>query len=611
VPLRWGHASAELRSAASAARELRLARIVTLAHDVALDPTSGDVTATTDVTLQAESGPVSALELVVDPGLRVVEATAFERSVLFEEYTDETRRYISITFAPALERGRLITVRVRYAGTLACLPRAGGAQACRLGGEMPFVSEGSAFAGVAGVEPEAERLLVLRRPSGVAAAGTGELLYERDDGRQAVSHWFCSERAARGAHVVVFGELRGIAVSDTSPPVTVWQSTAKTSADAERMAAWTAQILPFMDGQSGRPLPFPALIIAELPRHPALLSASGDGIVLVSAAYGERRESRLEEALAHEISHLFWGTLVAPADASQTALLTEGLATLSELDFAAAQSGRERREACLARRYREHELLLRYHADPANLPSVLVADPKSVPVDEPARTLWTYISTSATLDQLRVTVGEDVFARALQRWAAEGEKAGATTRDFFRLLEEQSGVALDGFYEERIVANHFPRLVIGFEQSNERSIVVRFSGLEQRALPLEVWIEHENGALLRKRVVASDASPLVELPVSGWIRSVRPSPRHDPMIFSRSATPGDIDFDGEVDGADLLHCAWRTGKNAEPHQTNEGFFGLDLDFDPRCDDDSNGRIAEDDLAELLARFGTLREEHAR
>ena len=85
-------------------------------------------------------------------------------------------------------------------------------------------------------------------------------------------------------------------------------------------------------------------------------------------------------------------------------------------------------------------------------------------------------------------------------------------------------------------------------------------------------------------------------------RFVEVDPR---LVFyePRSLTSGDVDFDGETDGFDLIAVVQSLGRRAVDEQPDPGLYDIDLAFDPRLDLDGDGIIAEEDVNIVLAGFG--------
>src|SRR5690606_10953764 len=136
------------------------------------------------------------------------------------------------------------------------------------------------------------------------------------------------------------------------------------------------------------------------------------GMTLLSETYARTGDLMHEETWAHENAHLFWGIVVPELDSLESRLMSEGMATLTEIDYTFARhfSG-EDRDAYLARRFVPIGLDIRVLGK--ELPAVQLA-PGEALTDEYRTnlyTLWAYYKTAATLDHLRVTLGDDVFAK--------------------------------------------------------------------------------------------------------------------------------------------------------------------------------------------------------
>jgi hypothetical protein len=375
---------------------------------------------------------------------------------------------------------------------------------------------------------------------------------------------------------------------------------------ASEMAGWMQDILPFIDAQAGQKLPYPELKVFKLPVGwlNIFRGTAGHGLTLLSEDYASGSADYFEETLAHENAHQWWGVLVSPTDIGTTRWLVEGLATFSQIDYAAqVQHAGTPREEYLARRYREHWMLVKYRGDPA-LPLV-VSSWTEAPTDSVQDTLWAYIRSSAFIEYLRVIVGDEVFAGVLRSWAKGCAQKLCDSADFLALIEKASGQKLAGVFAQWVWAGSAAEPRIGFSQASGK-LSVTAADVGGLSLPMELWITLADGSVKKQRVTFEAGQP-VTITEPAPVRSVRPNPRQDGMIWSRSATAADLDFDGEVDGIDVIHCAFRLGKSADPSQPEgEGIWASDLDFDPRCDVDENGSISESDLAVVAGAFGTVK-----
>jgi hypothetical protein len=235
----------------------------------------------------------------------------------------------------------------------------------------------------------------------------------------------------------------------------------------------------------------------------------------------------------------------------------------------------------------------------------VVGSSSQIPKDSIQNTLWAYIRSSAFVEYLRVVVGDATFATVLKSWAKDCAQQLCDTGDFLTLVEQVSGEDFDAPFAQWVYSGGAVEPRIGFSQASGK-LSVTASDIDGLVVPLELLVTLADGSVKKQRV-RFDGSKPVELDEPFAVRSVRPNPRQDGMIWSRSAVAGDVDFDGEVDGLDVIHCAWRLGKVADPSQPDgEGIWSTDLDFDPRCDADGNGTLGDADLATVTKTFGAVK-----
>jgi aminopeptidase N len=363
------------------------------------------------------------------------------------------------------------------------------------------------------------------------------------------------------------------------------------------MALWMQDIYAFIDGQAGKTLPWPSTEVVKLPANWIFPGTAGHGIVLLAESYGYPGAHYFEETLAHETSHEWWGILVSPTDYGTSRWLVEGLATVSQIDYAAdVQNPNLDREAYLTRRYREHDIMMRYTAQ-GPIPAVVPAFPIDAGEND---TLWAYIRGSAALDTLRVLVGEDVFADTLRAWASGCAQTHCDTLDFKDVLETTSGQDLTAAFDAYVFGAPFPEPQLSFTQDGDE-LQVTATGMDV-PLPLDLWILHDDRTQSRARVTL-EPDVAASIPVNGSVRSVRPNPRHDAMVRSRSLTEGDVTFSGDVDGFDVITCARAAGTSIQQVPNGEGLMQIDLDFLPRCDRNGDGVIDQSDTNDILDRMG--------
>jgi hypothetical protein len=110
---------------------------------------------------------------------------------------------------------------------------------------------------------------------------------------------------------------------------------------------------------------------------------------------------------------------------------------------------------------------------------------------------------------------------------------------------------------------------------------------------------------VKKRVDLGPRTTTVHVDTPGHVLTVATSPRHDLLVDAVSSLEGDLDFDGETDGFDLIKCTRLVGKKYESTGA-VGLWNVAEPFDPRCDLDGDFDIDEEDIENIASKFGTLR-----
>ena len=105
------------------------------------------------------------------------------------------------------------------------------------------------------------------------------------------------------------------------------------------------------------------------------------------------------------------------------------------------------------------------------------------------------------------------------------------------------------------------------------------------------------------RVTASGTSTTVPLESANGLFAVKPNPRLGILAKLSSKVVGDVNFDGEADGLDLLACARAIGTKYKGTDAAPGLWDLDSHFPVACDRDDDGDIDENDWESIESAFG--------
>ena len=218
--------------------------------------------------------------------------------------------------------------------------------------------------------------------------------------------------------------------------------------------------------------------------------------------------------------------------------------------------------------------------------------------------MWAYYKTSATLDHLRVTVGDTAFARGLAAYVKKCSYVGCRPADFREVLEQTTGTSLKSFFERWVEGSSRPQVTLSF-QPTASGAEVELSKADEVPMTLELWLTLDDGQLVKRRVDLAGHTTKVDIATGARVRSVAASPRHDVLVDAASAVAGDLDFDGESDGIDLLRCTPLVGKTYKSASA-VGLWNVEERFDPRCDVNGDLRIDDEDIDAIAASFGTFR-----
>ncbi|MBX3260571.1 MAG: hypothetical protein KF782_12830 [Labilithrix sp.] len=582
-------------------------------HDITLDPTTGVTSAILELRVRAAGAALASISFAVDAGLEPGTITATRRETSSAQAVFAPMRVIRVDLEPALAPGEETVVTMPYAGTLSCASAERGAVLCAKGADYSYFAHQSIFPYVFDTEaPDSfvfdglTRDIVLRVPSDRDVVATGQKVSERVDGSTKVSRWAIDRPLSRVVGLYAFaGKLGLLPIAGRTAPTTFVFPSPKTAVDRD-LVSWSTPALDFVERFSGSKLPFDrGLSLVRLPRTLGDPGTATFGMTLLSDSYAETGDLMYEETWAHENAHLFWGIVAPETDSNESRLMTEGMATLAELDYTFARRfASEDRDLYLARRFLPMGLDLR--AQGADLPPAQLLPGTEVPTDFRTRryTLWAYYRTALTLDHLRVSLGEEVFARALSAYVARCSFVGCRPDVFREIAGAESGRDLGPFFERWVTGKERPRVVVDFAPS-DGGAEVELTKDDDRPMTLELWLTLADGARLKRRVDLGPRRSRVHLDAPAPVIAVRTSPRHDALVDARSAVDGDLDFDGETDGFDVLRCAPLVGQRYDAAGAT-GLWNVGETFDPRCDVNGDLAIDDEDLAAIGAEFGKLR-----
>jgi len=585
--------------------------------DVTLDPVTGNTTGTMTITATVLNQNKPAFYMYFDQGLTITESTVDVAGVevVSAQSSYEPWNWVTVSLSPAMQAGQEGVFTFVYEGTLQCgFSGARDSRACNLENELKHFLNGGPWPYLMdGREPYGHDVytikMTLHTPSGENVLVSGNQIDTHDDGTTHTSVWEAEEFASWMNWAAIHGNFNYLPVQTAGIPYELVHLSQSDQWAAE-MQAWTADIAIYLDDLTGYALPFDRVSVVKLPYIEGFPGTASHSMVYLAETYSQEGEEVFEELLFHEISHLWWGVLTYPSEISMW--LVEGPAILYQYDYTADTHHVDvDREIYLAGRHHNSHLMLRYLTDPETLPHLIIDSSETYPSTLIEQLVWAYYKSSAVLDHLRVSAGEDVFDAAWKNYLQMCSLMKCDTGDLITSLEIETGADWSWFFEQWVYDTAYPRLEVDFSHQSGReeyeTTVVLRQDIDYKIvdrLELELWFNLEDGSLQRERVALVGTEDGFVFSTPYPVRSVHPNPRHNPVVWSRSAISGDVNFDMEVDGEDLLRCALLKGRTplwGDPAILH--VYAVDEGFDPQCDLNKDQVVDEADLDIIIDSFG--------
>jgi aminopeptidase N len=398
--------------------------------DLAYDPATDRLDGTATLRLRATTAlPSFHLDLA---GLTVSSVRVDGRDATFRQADPE----LIVTPAAPIASGADASVVVRYGG----VPRPSGASFTEQTGWVNVGDQAYVLAEPDGARrwfpsndhpsDKARFSFRISVPEGYTAAANGRLLGSDTAAGRTSWRWEARDPMATYLATVVIGRLRitdggtaeGVAVRDVLPA-------AVPAATAERLAERHRAQLGFFAERFG-PYPFEAYGVVGA-ASPPNLALETQTLSLFPVGMLAAGPDAIDDILAHELAHQWFGNAVSPARWSDI-WLNEGFATYAEWLWTerATPGALERR----AERARLESAGMRSRYGAVDRPDVEDLFSPNV-----------YDGGAVVLHALRKEVGDDTFFTILRTWVAERSGRSATTDDFIAHASTRAGRDLQAF----------------------------------------------------------------------------------------------------------------------------------------------------------------------
>jgi aminopeptidase N len=279
--------------------------------------------------------------------------------------------------------------------------------------------------------------ITITAPSSLSALSNGILAGKTSVGGATTWHWTEDKPMASYLAMVAIGKYRVVnSTHDGMPVVLAVDATLPTTVDAQ--LAHTPQIVDFLATQFG-PYPFDAMggIVHNDNRFNFALENQTRPVY--ASIFFKAPGDQGTTVIAHELAHQWYGDSVSVANWKDV-WLNEGFATYAEWLWTQHEGGKTPK-ASFDEIYNGRGLADEGAAQPT------------------VRTLFgeeVYIRGAATLEALRITVGDTKFFQIIRTWAAQRAYGNGDTAQFIALANQISGKSLDAFFKPWLFSSDKP-----------------------------------------------------------------------------------------------------------------------------------------------------------
>lgn len=333
-------------------------------------------------------------------------------------------RELTVTPSTTLARDQTIAVKVEYRGTPEPIddpagPIALGWHTEPWGTYVASEPLGAAtwFPGNDHPTDKATFTFRITVPEGQVAAGPGILISETTTGARTTYVWASADPMATYLASIVTGDFAIITNTEADGPVIRNVLPTERANQLLPALASTGEMLDIFESRFG-PYPFESYGVVAVP-EPLSFALENQTLSLFDTEFLTLRRRTVENVLAHELAHQWFGNHVSPATWSDI-WLNEGFASWADHYWTELDGGTTFDE----------------RADEA---AALRLPP---PTDITPSTMFSatvYLRGALTLEALRRQIGDDRFFDLLKAWSTTHGGGTASTDDFLELVEIREG----------------------------------------------------------------------------------------------------------------------------------------------------------------------------
>ena len=282
--------------------------------------------------------------------------------------------------------------------------------------------------------------ITVTAPSAMSALSNGILVSKQAAGPNTTWHWAEDKPMASYLAFVAIGRYRvAMSTHNGLPVVTAVESTLPASIDAQMEQ--TPQIIDFLATQFG-PYPFDAEGGVVQSDREIPFALENQTRPVYSSVFFPNGANDLQ-VMAHELAHQWYGDSVSVANWSDI-WLNEGFATYAEWLWIQHTTGVTPKQTFDRMVYSSVGGAKFIREAPAVRTQANLFDQA------------VYAKGAATLEALRITVGDTAFFQIIRGWAVQRQYGNGSTAEFIAYADQVSGKSLDAFFHSWLYESATP-----------------------------------------------------------------------------------------------------------------------------------------------------------
>lgn len=274
----------------------------------------------------------------------------------------------------------------------------------------------------------------LHVPSTMVAVANGQLTSQSSEDGQTVMTWHLDRPAASYLVTLAVGDY--VETKATGPggvPITYWTPRGDAASLAKLQV--TPSVMAWNEAHLG-PYPFSSLGLVVVPSDSAMETETM--ITLGHTAY-----TRSAPVIQHEMSHQWYGDMVTPTDWKDL-WMNEGMAMFTQLAYEADRAGVPIDKK--VRQQKSYEAYVRFQGGPPA--AYKKGDFGDGNVYYGPATMW---------NDLRHRMGDAKFWAMVKKWPTVHPYGNATRQQYFRWLEQDTGLRLGPFLHAWLLGKNTPK----------------------------------------------------------------------------------------------------------------------------------------------------------